>query len=158
MNIGVFCSRTVLALTLTVFAVTVQQAFAVEKDVRKESGKLIVEVLIFSGRPNPKWDLTDVDNFKELRNQIKALPKAKAIEWTGIGLGFRGIRLINKGLSNFPDEVCVFQGVVRVKTEKKILYFKDAKNLEGMLISASMGKKLDAGVVNVLKRYKNARK
>jgi hypothetical protein len=54
---------------------------------------MIVELDIFSGRPNPRWSLSESEN-AELARLIESLqPAASPPSLTPPGLGYRGFRL-----------------------------------------------------------------
>jgi hypothetical protein len=55
------------------------------------AANIIVQVDIFSGRPNPSWTLDATDS-AEVRKQIAGLPKTEA-PTSSPGLGFRGFVL-----------------------------------------------------------------
>jgi hypothetical protein len=56
---------------------------------------MTAELDVFSGRPNPQWQLTS-DEWVELRRRIGALPAA-AESATRSGLGYRGIVITPRG-------------------------------------------------------------
>lgn len=61
-----------------------------------------VEILIFSGRPNPVFTLTDPTEIKEITALVSALPKAPAARATAgttdSVLGYRGIAVENRSM------------------------------------------------------------
>jgi hypothetical protein len=74
---------------------------------------MTAELDVFSGRPNPQWELTN-DEWAELRRRIGTLPELPAGTPAG-GLGYRGIVLTPRenGEPNFSGLV-VGRGVVMV--------------------------------------------
>lgn len=93
--------------------------------------KLIASILIFSGRPNPSWDITKSEDIDTIREKLKDLPLAAKPQWPI--LGFTGFKIENKRVVNFPREVNVFKGVVMIRNGDAYSYFEDANDIEGWL-------------------------
>src|SRR5262245_24461262 len=75
-----------------------------------------VEVDVFSGRPNPVWDLTP-DEADAVRRILAALPAAPEVAASGYdGLGYRGFRVedseSDRTLTGWRDTVVARQDVV----------------------------------------------
>lgn len=106
---------------------------------RNERGKVGVVLDIFSGRPNPSWELS--------RNQVKTLTEMlsfnKEDEVDPVEppiLGFRGFNIVNRDqLPGIPYAVRVYEGVITVKVferrkKEKISSFKDLNGVEEWLL------------------------
>jgi hypothetical protein len=65
---------------------------------------VLVELDVFSGRPNPRWELDDRAS-QELRQLQSRLTKAREAAAEPPGLGYRGFL--------YGDRVRVYRGVVR---------------------------------------------
>ena len=96
---------------------------------------MMVELDIFSGRPNPRWKLTS-HQVKEFNNQIEKLPESKLTSKREEGLGYRGmvIRSTHDIIHGY-DEIVICKGVVIARRGKKskILIDKD-RTLERELL------------------------
>ncbi|HYQ90650.1 MAG TPA: hypothetical protein VES89_00895 [Candidatus Competibacteraceae bacterium] len=95
--------------------------------------KAIVEVDIFSGRPNPVWTLSDVEA-ATLVEKLSALPPAPA-KILSNPLGYRG--LIVQMIQGSQDyTIQIQQGGVRVMHAGASSYFEDRdRSLELWLVS-----------------------
>lgn len=99
-----------------------------------KDNKSQIEVVldIFSGRPNPTWELSD-NQVDELRPKIRVSTSAKPK--TPPGLGYRGVRLINIGkVANIPDRIIAYDGVLSVTEEGKTNYYEDINKIEEWLL------------------------
>ncbi len=91
-----------------------------------------VSIWIFSGRPNPVISITDNAKIEEIKNMLTGLPKTeKPPLWSK--LGYNGFVLSNNDIPDFADKVRVFQGVIKIRNDSNISYFKDIKGLESWL-------------------------
>ena len=55
--------------------------------------RAVVEVDLFSGRPNPRFVL-DAEATRVLAGLVRALPPGREQELADVGLGFRGFRVV----------------------------------------------------------------
>jgi hypothetical protein len=90
--------------------------------MEKVAGNIRVEIDIFSGRPNPSWELGPADS-RTLADLVHHIPRAREADGYKDGLGFRGfvvdlvddekprqLRIsrtsISDGRNHFFDERC----------------------------------------------------
>jgi hypothetical protein len=78
----------------------------------QEGSAVIVEVDLYSGRPNPTF-VVDAAAAAELRRRLDALPPASGTARPRDGLGYRGLR-VRAGTPELPPEVYVSDGTVVV--------------------------------------------
>ncbi|MFG2668396.1 hypothetical protein ACGFY6_29690 [Streptomyces sp. NPDC048387] len=53
-----------------------------------------ITIEMFSGRPNPSWEITDLDRLQQLRERLTRKPEARGAVGSGYtGLGFNGVRV-----------------------------------------------------------------
>jgi len=81
-----------------------------------------VEVIldVFSGRPNPRWVLSDAQTL-ELVRRIASLSRAQgAREPTPPDLGYRGFQLEAHDVPELPGPVHVYGGFVRLPSEVRL--------------------------------------
>jgi hypothetical protein len=120
---------------------------------------LTVEVLIFSGRPNPTWQLQDTNRVQMLKAKLKDLPEAfteEPAEWSR--LGFAGFRIRGGETLGLPGDIRVYQGVIKTGHGKEAKYRKDATGLEQSLIAEAKRQTLERPVKDAIAGYENARK
>ena len=98
-----------------------------------------VTAVIFSGRPDPKWKLSQAQT-AELRKRLVALPRMSEIptdaQWPGRDLGHLRVRIPDPG---WPDDVVtVDRGRVLWQSRKVLLFLDDTgRKLEGWLKGTS---------------------
>jgi hypothetical protein len=68
-----------------------------------------VELMVFSGRPNPSFQLTE-DQAEEFARRVAALPRA-AVRPTPPGLGYQGFRVTSDRAGEWPARWTVLNGV-----------------------------------------------
>jgi hypothetical protein len=90
-----------------------------------------VSALFFAGRPDPAYTVTDSATLDQLRSFLTGLPPASPPNWPQ--LGPRGFLLANLGVSNFPQEVRVFRGVIRIFANGAYQFYQDVHGLEDYL-------------------------
>jgi hypothetical protein len=101
---------------------------------------LQVELDAFSGRPNPRWELTSTDTadfVKRLRGLPPAQLQAEAFE----GLGYRGfiIRADREPVNGY-EEIRLYRGIVITKRGNHEDAFNDAdRALERWLLDSARG-------------------
>jgi hypothetical protein len=120
---------------------------------------VIVEVLIFSGRPNPTWPLEDTKHLLTLKAKLKDMPEAfteEPAEWSR--LGFAGFRIRGGEALGLPGEIRIYQGVIKAGQGKQAKYLKDLEGLEQSLIAEAKKQSLAAPVKDAIARYENAPK
>lgn len=119
---------------------------------------LTVEVLIFSGRPNPTWQLQDQDCLRRLKAKLKDQPeafKAEPAEWSR--LGFTGFRIRGGEALGLPGEMRIYQGILKTGKGKESKFLKDASGVEQSLIAEAKKQGLEQAVRNAITTYEAAR-
>jgi hypothetical protein len=98
-------------------------------------GALTVRLLIFSGRPDPEWEL-DAADMKELLEGVQAIAAGEEANAPPIGgLGYRGFLLQGPAMSELRSEaVTVFRGVVTLLRGQKGTHRRDTGELERILL------------------------
>lgn len=156
--------KTILIL-VGIFSTFVASAAAAESSTTAEVPQALqVEILVFSGRPDPKFIITEATIIKEITDVVKSLPVHPSLKGdsnlTRPGLlGYRGIRVYNVSDINSDVEwFTIYRSAVEVL--KKGVNEKDFKldastALEGRLIQMAEDKKLMPDVV--LAHIKNIR-
>jgi hypothetical protein len=141
---------------LTVFLAFVTIAGAAEPMPPAKAETLEVEILVFSGRRNPTFVITDPAVIREITNGVKALSAHPTLKTNGsLGnpgrLGYRGIRLRNGSSVNSDLEwFTVFRSAVEVVNKaanSKEFRVDAAAALERRLIKMAEEKKLMDDVV-----------
>lgn len=121
--------------------------------------KVTVEVLIFSGRPNPAWELQDTKKLETPKTKLKDAPEAFKEEpagWTR--LGFAGFRIHGGETLGLTSEIRVYQGVIKTGHGKDVRYRKDPVGLEQNLINETKRQALERPVKDAIADYEESRK
>ncbi len=104
-------------------------------------GKIMqVELNVFSGRPNPHWDLTPQEG-QEFLKRFRSLPKGKGSGSVRDGLGYRGLIVTagSQAIDGF-DEVVISEGVVLGRQAGGVQMFTDKdRALERWLFGTGKG-------------------
>ncbi len=90
--------------------------------------KILVSSLLYSGLQNPRWAITKETNVEILKKFLKDLPLTTKPTWPLFG--WRGFLLVNQMVEGFPEEVRVFQGVIRIVEGGTQRFFEDIRGLE----------------------------
>jgi len=101
---------------------------------------LIVELDVFSGRPNPVWNLTEEEagQFLEL---IGGLPEVEGEGPREVGLGYRGIIVRDTSPGAPFESISVFECIAAVFAEDRTsLCFDEDRRLELWLLETGEGK------------------
>lgn len=118
-----------------------------------------IEVLIFSGRPNPTWQLQSTNLLHTLKVKLKELPTAFEKEPPGWSrLGFAGFRIRGAEAFGLPHEIRIYQGVIKTGQGEAARFQKDTKGLEALLIAEARKQTLPPPVSDVIEKYDNSRK
>ena len=120
---------------------------------------ITVEVVIFSGRPNPTWPLQDTNHLCGLKARLKDLPEAfteEPAEWSR--LGFAGFRIHGGEALGLPGEMRIYQGVIKTGHGKEARYLKDTQGIEQGLIAEAKKQALQPPVKDAITTYEAARK
>ncbi|HET9342901.1 MAG TPA: hypothetical protein VFO25_08310 [Candidatus Eremiobacteraceae bacterium] len=93
-----------------------------------------VTLLVFSGRPDPQWQL-GAEEAERVRRSLQAAFKSPARKPPLIGLGYRGIRIeFFGGHSGGPAIFVVANGVVTESPGTKERYFEDVGGVERAML------------------------
>jgi hypothetical protein len=101
---------------------------------------LEIELDAFSGRPNPRWELTG-EQAAEFLTRLRALRPTLRSHFEEGGLGYRGFIVRAKGepLGGF-DEVRLYRGTVLARYGGRTDTFSDAERiLERWLLNSARG-------------------
>jgi hypothetical protein len=103
--------------------------------------KMQVEVDMFSGRPNPHWELT-VPESQEFAQRFQSLSAYKGAETVNEGLGYRGLIVRESGKEVKGDrEITISNGLVVARNNGKSKQFTDRhRALEKWLIQTGEGR------------------
>lgn len=116
----------------------------------KEEKPSITAILdIFSGRPNPMWNLSD-DEIEKLKTNLKDLPSAKPRK--RFGMGYRGFIILNNAVADFPLKVEINDGVLAILDEERLVYKEDANRIEEWLLNRvrSLSREQKLGLEEIL--------
>lgn len=103
------------------------------KELARKEATMRVELHIFSGRPDPFWELSE-EEAAELAKRLAGLPYTHQPPRPG-GLGYRGFSVSNATASaGLPMRVSVFDGVIVSFEGGKTTYYKDTNNIEPWLL------------------------
>jgi hypothetical protein len=109
--------------------------------IKGAGGKIMqVELDVFSGRPNPHWDLTPQEE-QEFLKRLRSVPKGTGGASVRDRLGYRGLIVTAGGqaIDGF-DEVVVSEGIVLGRRAGGVQVFTDkARSLERWLFSTGKG-------------------
>ena len=125
----------------------------------KTKSNITVEVMVFSGRPNPTWQLQDTKALEKLKAKAKDLPEAftaEPAEWSR--LGFAGFLIRGGASMGLPDVIRVYQGVVKAGHGEGAKYLKDLTRLEQSLIDEAKQQPLHPLVMEAITKYEKGRK
>jgi len=95
-----------------------------------------VELAIFSGRPNPSWQLS-AREINELTSRLSGLPPF-GLPGTASALGYRGFIVSNPEESGgLPARIQVYNGIVSVERSGQMNFYQDANHLERWLLDCA---------------------
>jgi hypothetical protein len=99
-----------------------------------------IELDAFSGRPNPRWELTRAQE-TEFQKRLHALKKSRASAVVGDGLGYRGFVVRPNGQPvNGYDQVRLYRGTVVVRRgDHSETYSDPERGLERWLLDSARG-------------------
>ena len=93
---------------------------------------MIVELDVFSGMPNPTWNLSQ-EQLKELLDAFQNLPPADKLPQE-IGLGYRGFLLSNPGQAGgLLAHIRIYAGIVTM-TNGHVQTYRDVHDIEHRLL------------------------
>jgi hypothetical protein len=109
------------------------------------TGAVRVELDIFSGRPNPAWELSQ-EQARELRERIAKLPRVADGTFPD-PLGYRGITAVLPGAGGREERIRLFAGAVRVDApDGATLFLNDAGRQVERWLAETGAPHLDPGV------------
>jgi hypothetical protein len=95
--------------------------------------KINVELDIFSGRPNPSWELSSGEVSELLRYMAGLTPASKSA--IASDLGYRGFFISNPGkIEGLPVKIHIFNGVLAVNEKGSTNYYNDVNDIENWLM------------------------
>lgn len=106
-----------------------------------EARPIQVEVDVYSGRPNPRWNLS-AQQAEEFFKLVLALPKRERDSALAEGLGYRGLKVTGSRLGRKGyTEIVISRGIVMMKEESNSQQFTDkGRALEHWLLQTGKGK------------------
>lgn len=124
-------------LTILFFVVIIISIYIsgsiMEQNQKKQIQKINVELDIFSGRPNPSWELTSAE-ISELKEYMAGLTPASKPAIAS-DLGYRGFIISNPGkLGGLPVKTHVLNGVLAVNEKGSTNYYNDVNDIESWLM------------------------
>ncbi len=113
-----------------------------------------VQLMIFSGIPDPEWllDEPDIERLRDVTRNTLGVESVQSMP-SG-GLGYRGFRVENReNVSGIPLDFTVFGGILAESSGKQVSYWKDMGKIESWLLTQGreqgFGDVLDAAGVNL---------
>lgn len=108
-----------------------------------------VRLLIFSGRPDPEWNLAE-EAVQPLAERVRVTLSGERVgQAPAGGLGYRGFLVHSPTkLYELPEEFTVFRGVLMVSGNSQAQSWRDTGQVEGFLLDDAhrrgLGELLDA--------------
>lgn len=100
---------------------------------RFSSFRMRVELDVFSGKPNPTWQLS-TEEVAELASRLRSMPLAREPFVEG-ALGYRGFVITNgEEPIGLPAQIRVFKGVVVTTDERSTKQYQDVNGIEPWLL------------------------
>lgn len=103
---------------------------------------LDVSLVVFSGRPDPQYQLQDAKLLDQLRAQLAAAKPGKAPDQGVIPavLGYRGIMFTNGvGVAGLPRTLAVFNGIIELDKQQYVV--DEGRKLERLLLDTALRQK-----------------
>ncbi|MBI3268942.1 MAG: hypothetical protein HYZ53_07965 [Planctomycetes bacterium] len=95
---------------------------------------VVVTVSMFSGRPDPGWEIPSPKEWEAIRDRLQDLPETAKVNRPS--LGYRGVILTARGVEGFPLRVTAWKGVVELEEIPGVVVtLQDAKGLEAWLLA-----------------------
>lgn len=114
-----------------------------------------VEILLYSGRPNPTYVLKQKSQLDQAKTFMKKGKKLKSMEKSIIPstLGYRGIIIENLGnVAGLPERFAVYQGNIEVMGKEKANFTDGGRAFEKFLLKeAERQKVIDTNMSRQLK-------
>lgn len=99
-----------------------------------------VEVDVYSGRPNPHWNLTPQEA-EEFVSRFQGLPSSQGTETMNEGLGYRGLIVTKPGdrIEGY-NEILISNGLVLARHDEQSQEFTDQnRKLEKWVLQTGKG-------------------
>lgn len=116
---------------------------------QEQTEKLTITVDIFSGRPNPSFEVTEASDINHLRDNLTGLPELGMTAEEGFEfnrLGYRGILVTNSGgIEGIPRYVQFLNGKVKVLSgtnKADARFFRDVQGMEKYYLCLAKNKGL----------------
>jgi hypothetical protein len=93
--------------------------------------RIEVRLVLYSGRPDPSWMVTQPEAIAHIKQSLQGLPEAPLPQWPI--LGWRGFLLNSHSPSLLPGIVRVFHGTVCVTDDNGRRCYVDRDHLEDWL-------------------------
>jgi hypothetical protein len=104
-----------------------------------------VTVLLYSGRPDPSFDLVRPEDWDKLHSLLEGLARTTRPDDKAPRLGYRGFALMPRDVAGLPRALSVFKGTIRIGDNPTDPVFeKDEKALEDWLKEAAKKRGIDA--------------
>lgn len=120
---------------------------------------ITVRVLLFSGRPDPTYELTDAQTVEKLKANMGAAKRLEIFDKESVipaNIGYKGILVSNPGkMAGLPARFAVFKGTIEMADGQK-RFLEDAGGaIEKMLLDEAIRR----GLIDeaILKRMKKER-
>jgi hypothetical protein len=132
-EIGSMISMRKYAIGLLLIIIIISAIGIAGKEQAKQIQKVNAELDIFSGRPNPSWELSS-EEISDLARYMAGLTPAIKPAVPG-DLGYRGFVISNPGkIAGLPANIHVFSGILAVTEKGSTSYYNDVNNIESWLI------------------------
>jgi hypothetical protein len=100
---------------------------------QSQSAHVGVVVLLYSGRPNPAFEISNPQDIEDLRTRVRDLPRTENPHWPA--LPPCGFLLSNHDVADFPQEVRLCRGVIGIYQNGSVDYFRDTRSLNEWLVA-----------------------
>jgi len=105
-------------------------------------GELEVTISVFSGRPDPHYQLPDGEHADEVRARILRAPASAAPPGDSVlapVLGYRGISIENSGrIAGLPARLAVHNGIIALDGDERSFVVDEGRGLETYLLELAL--------------------
>lgn len=111
----------------------------IAREPTRTKHSIMVELDIFSGRPNPSWELS-AEGVSELGVRMTNLTPASKSPVVG-GLGYRGFVISNPDkIEGLPIQIRVYNGTITTTEKELANYYEDKNNIESWLLEQAQNR------------------